>query len=72
MDEIYLAKHSQKGSEPEDQQKWAAWRAQLDAAKGRAEVITAKFRQGEVGTDTVSFDGARQIFSILPEAGDWE
>lgn len=58
--EYYLAKE-----EPDDGSKWADWNTRREAARGKAEVITAKFRQGEVGSDVVRFDGARQLFSDL-------
>lgn len=52
-----------------DHAKWAAsmdaWSNRMSACKGVAEVITAKFRQGEVGTDRMRFDGARQLFENL-------
>jgi replicative DNA helicase len=62
--EYYLAKE-----EPEDSSKWAAWKERRDAARGKAEIITAKYRQGEVGTDTVRFDGVRQVFADLDNGG---
>jgi len=58
--EYYIAKE-----EPENQDKWAEWKRRSDAARGKADVITAKFRQGAVGTDTVRFDGVRQVFADL-------
>jgi replicative DNA helicase len=58
--EYYLAKE-----EPEDGKLWADWSQRREAARGKAEIITAKFRQGEVGNDIVRFDGARQLFSDL-------
>jgi len=58
--EYYLAKE-----EPEDQSKFAAWSERREAARGKADIITAKYRQGEVGTDTVRFDGVRQVFADL-------
>jgi replicative DNA helicase len=58
--EYYLAKE-----EPEDSSKWAAWSERREAAKGKADIITAKYRQGETGTDTVRFDGVRQVFADL-------
>jgi replicative DNA helicase len=58
--EYYLAKE-----DPTNPADVSGWMQRLDQARGRADIITAKFRQGEVGTDTVRFDGARQIFSDL-------
>jgi replicative DNA helicase len=58
--EYYLAKE-----EPEDPNKFADWDRRRNAARGRADIITAKYRQGEVGTDTVRFDGVRQMFADL-------
>lgn len=58
--EYYLAKE-----EPDDQGKWPDWSRKREAARGKADIITAKFRQGETGTDTVRFDGARQVFADL-------
>lgn len=40
----------------------AAWHDQLHAAKGKAEIIIDKFRQGQTGLVKVAFDGARQWF----------
>lgn len=52
-----------------DQAKWAdamtGWSNRMGACQGVAEVITAKFRQGEIGTDRMRFDGARQLFENL-------
>jgi replicative DNA helicase len=56
--EYYIAKE-----EPDDQSKWADWSRKREAARGKADIITAKYRQGEVGTDTVRFDGVRQVFT---------
>lgn len=58
--EYYLAKE-----EPEDSSKFAAWSERREAARGKADIITAKYRQGETGTDTVRFDGVRQVFADL-------
>jgi replicative DNA helicase len=58
--EYYLAKE-----EPEDPSKYADWDRRRNDARGKADIITAKFRQGEVGTDTVRFNGVRQVFTDL-------
>jgi replicative DNA helicase len=58
--EYYLAKE-----EPENPDKFAEWDRRREAARGKADIITAKFRQGEIGTDTVRFDGVRQVFADL-------
>jgi replicative DNA helicase len=59
-EEYYLAK-----AEPANPAEVSGWMDRLDGARGRADIITAKFRQGEAGTDTVRFDGARQLFADL-------
>jgi replicative DNA helicase len=63
-EEYYLAKE-----EPDDPGKAGDWLARMDKVRGVAEVITAKFRQGEAGTDRVQFDGARQRFATLEKWG---
>lgn len=69
-EEYYLEREQpQPGA---DHGKWAdqmtAWTNRMTACQGVAEIITAKFRQGEVGTDRTRFDGARQLFENLAHA----
>ena len=43
----------------------ADWRAQVDAARGLAEIIVAKNRHGRTGIAKLAFDGERQRFENL-------
>jgi replicative DNA helicase len=55
-----------------------AWHQQWDEARGRAEIICAKRRQGPEGVKVVRFDGPTTTFSEIgapaadgPEQGQW-
>ena len=61
-EEYYLGRSEPDVSSPQ----WEQWSAEMDAAKGKAEIITAKFRQGAAGKDTVAFNGGLTLFSDLP------
>ena len=69
-DEYYLGR-----AEPEiGTEKWDAWNMRMEAAKGRAEIITAKFRNGAIGTDRLKFTPEFTRFSDWmgqPEQGQW-
>lgn len=43
------------------------WQRRLDHARGRAEIIIGKFRQGNPGTVVLGFDGKRQCFTDFNE-----
>lgn len=65
-EEVYLrpeAKPVSKGFSPDFRKKKEGERvADLDAVKGKAEIIVAKNRQGRTGIIPVKFNGERQVF----------
>lgn len=69
-EEYYLAR-----SEPDvGTAKWDEWSRKMEAAKAKAEVITAKFRNGAVGTDRLGFIPALTRFTDQQDGaqqGEW-
>jgi replicative DNA helicase len=65
-DEYYLEREEPKRREKDTEEKFAerveSWQRRLDEAKGRADIITAKWRQGKIGTVRVNFNPVRQVF----------
>jgi replicative DNA helicase len=69
-EEYYLERQEPKSPRASENQdhfelRVEKWRAQLQAMRGKAEIIFAKNRDGECGIRTVAFDGARSLFSDL-------
>lgn len=66
-EEYYLKREEPTMKPGETRDKYAdrlaAWQEQLEGSKGQAEVVVAKFRQGECGSVRVSFNGIRQCFT---------
>lgn len=61
-DEYYIEREK---PDEGDFSKYAEWQEKLKAAKGKAEVIIAKNRQGETGVVNLAFDGKLTKFSNL-------
>lgn len=65
-EEYYLAREEpvRKPAEKADAfgQRQDIWRERVGAARGGAEIVVAKFRQGEPGSVRCRFDGKRQVF----------
>ena len=69
---IYREEYYLTRSEPKAGTKaWDEWEAAVSAAMGKAEIITAKFRQGAVGRDVVRFEGRLTRFSDLEQEEPW-
>ena len=68
-EEYYLDREepSKKASETNEayHARYAQWQDTLTAVRGKADLILAKFRQGEVGKVSVAFSGIRQCFYDL-------
>lgn len=65
-EEYYLRnKPEKKGTDSQSayELRCAAWQEDFDRAVGKAEIIWAKVRDGEPGTDVLRFDGATTTFS---------
>ena len=62
---VYRKEYYLQRSKPEDPSGPGAakWKAAMDAAAGRAEIIVAKHRNGPVGTATLAFDSEFTRFS---------
>lgn len=71
-EEYYLSRDEPAKKAGETQEKFSerlvAWQDQLDATKGRAEAVIAKFRQGNCGIVHMAFNGIRQCFSDIDRA----
>ncbi len=62
---VYREEYYLEKAEPSDPKKQEAWEQSLAAAKGRAQIIVAKMRQGTTGTIHVKFNGGLQHFFDL-------
>ena len=73
----YYLERSEPGRRPDESDekynlRFSSWLTQMDACKGRAEVIVAKNRRGTVGNVTLGFDGPRTTFfdtNVPPDDG---
>lgn len=68
---LNLTEPQQKAGESMEKfaDKKAAWDAQLREAKGKADLIIGKFRQGQEGVVKLAFNGAKQAFHDIWEHG---
>ena len=64
-DEYYVGRQEPDPADP----RYGDWRARMDRAQGVADIIVAKNRHGRIGDARVSFDGRRQLFKNLYQAG---
>jgi replicative DNA helicase len=66
---LYRQEYYLRQEAPTDRDEEEQWMQSLEAVQGIAEVITAKFRQGRIGTDRLLFEGAWQRFTDLDPRG---
>jgi replicative DNA helicase len=64
-DEYYASRSEPDPKDP----RYSAWQERMARSQGIADIIVAKNRHGRIGDARVSFDGRRQLFQNLYQAG---